>query len=192
MERVRESDLAAFAAADSLNARELLRFLRLRLRFILAVSAGAAALALIGSLLLPKEYTAVASVLIDPPAGGDPRAAVAINPTYIESLRAYELLASSDVLFLRAVEQFHLREGRSESLERMKRRILRVSQIRDTRVLNIAVTLPDAKMAQALAQVLAEQTVMASRAASETGDQDLLDAAQKEFEDAQARLQRER
>lgn len=148
-------------------------------------------LALIVSLLLPKQYTAVASVLIDPPAGGDPRAAVAINPSYIESLRAYELLASSDSLFLRAVEEFHLRETGSESLERMKRRILRVAKIRDTRVLNIAVTLPDAKLAQAFAQFLAEQTVMASRAGSETSDQDLLEAAQKDFDDAQARLQRE-
>ncbi|HUA83784.1 MAG TPA: hypothetical protein VMB85_07985 [Bryobacteraceae bacterium] len=191
MERVREPGLAVFAAADSLNARELLRFLRLRFRFIFGVSAGAALLALIGSLLLPKEYTAVASVFIDTPAGADPRMAVAVNPAYIESLRAYELLASSDPLFLRAVEQFHLRESGSESLERMKRRILRVAQIRDTRVLNIAVTLPDAKLAQAFAQFVAEQTVIASRAGIENADQDLLEAAQKDFGDAQARLQRE-
>lgn len=189
--RVRESDLPLFSAGDSLDGRELLRFLRLRIWFILGVSTAAGILALIVSLFLPKEYTAVASVLIDSPAGTDPRVTVALNPAYIESLRAYELLASSDSLFLRALEEFHLRESGSPSLDRMKRRILRVAMLRDTRVLNIAITLPDAKQAQAFAQFLAEQTVMSSRAAIEESDRDLLDGASRDLDDAQALLQRE-
>jgi capsular polysaccharide biosynthesis protein len=174
---------------DSLDARRLLRVLARRVRFLLAVSAGAALLTLIASLLLPKQYTAVSSVLIDAPAGSDPRMAIAVNPAYLESLRAYELLAASDSLFLRAVEQFHLRG--SQPLDRLKQRILRVAKIRDTRVVSIAVTLPDPKQAQAVAQFIAEQTVSSSRAAMEASDADLIQTAQSDLTDAQLRLQRE-
>lgn len=185
---MRESDLPVFLG-DSFDGRKFFKFLRSRTRFLVSVSAIASVLTLIVSLFLPKEYTAAASVLIDSPAGSDPRVAVAVNPAYIESLRAYELLASSDSLFLQAIGQFHL--SGLGSLDRIKRRILRVAMIRDTRVLSIAVTLPDPRQAQAFAQFLAEQTVLASRTASQGSDSDLIQAAETDLQDAQARLQRE-
>ena len=42
----------------------------------------------------PKRYTATATILIDPPAGGDPRIATAVSTVYLESLKTYELLAT--------------------------------------------------------------------------------------------------
>lgn len=167
----------AFVTDDSFEARQFLRFLRRHARFILVVAAAAALLAFAVSLILPKQYTAVARVLIDPPATTDPRTAVVMNPAYLESLRAYELLASSDSLFLRAADQFHLRNGSSGSLDRLKRRILRVALVRDTRVLEIQVTLPDPGQAQSVAQFLADQTIASTRAANQQSDEDLIDAA---------------
>lgn len=186
MAQVREPDLGVLVD-DWPDVRRFLGMLVRRARFLLTISTGASLLALIGSLLLPKEYTAVSSVLIDTPAGGDPRMAVAVNPAYLESLRAYELLASSDSLFLRAVEQFHLRG--SDPLDRMKRRMLRVAKVRDTRVLSISVTLPDPRQAQAMAQFIAEQTVSSTRAAMEASDVDLIETADGDLKDAQSRLQ---
>lgn len=188
VEQLREPELPVFIDRELFDAREFLRFLRRSARFLLGVSAGAALLALLISFVLPKQYTAVATVLIDSPAGGDPRAAVAMNPAYIESLRAYEMLASSDSLFRRSADQFHLLTSGAGSLARMKQRVLRVTKIRDTKVLEIAVTLPDAQQAQAMAQFLAEQTVSMSRAAAEGNDRDLLDAAQKDLQQANAKL----
>ena len=150
-------------------------------------------LALIVSLLIPKEYTARASLLIDPPAGSDPRMSVTASPVYFESLRAYESLASSDSLFLRAAEKFHLRDA---PLETLKRRVLRVTKLRETKILEISVTLPDPAQAQAMAQFLAEQTVAINQESSARGERELRDSAQqneaaarKRLEDAQAEWQ---
>jgi uncharacterized protein involved in exopolysaccharide biosynthesis len=153
------------------------------------VCLAAAVLALIASLLLPKEYTATASLIIDPPAGNDPRSSITVSPVYLESLRAYELIASSDSLFLRALEKFHLRDSRP--LESVKRRILRVTKVRDTKILEIAVTLPGAKQAQALAQFLAEETVNINRSANLENDNDLLSEAQTRVAESQKRLEQE-
>ena len=38
------------------------------------------------SLLMPREYTATARVVIEPPAGTDSRAAITVSPVYLESL----------------------------------------------------------------------------------------------------------
>jgi len=48
---------------------------------------------------LPKRYTATASILIDPPAGSDPRTTTAVSPIYLESLKSYEHFAASDTVF---------------------------------------------------------------------------------------------
>ncbi len=99
------------------------------LAFLLVVSLSAAVIVLIISLLLPKQYTATASIMIDPPVAEDPRVSVAVNPTYLESLRSYEMVASSDTLFARALEKFHLRdEFGGAALESIKRHVLKVSE----------------------------------------------------------------
>ena len=95
------------AEVESFSAFEFLDHARARARAIALIAAGAGVVALAVSLLIPKQYTATASVLIDPPS------TVIASPVYFESLRAYESLAASDSLFARAVEKFHLRDDGS-------------------------------------------------------------------------------
>lgn len=174
---------------ESFDAYQYLHYLRRRSRFITVICVAAGAVALVVSLLLPKEYTATASILIDPPAGSDPRSSISVSPIYLESLRSYELFASSDTLFQRALEKFHLRDAPSSTpLESLKRRVLKVTKLRDTKILQIAVTLPDPKQAQALAQFLAEETVNLNRSSNRENDRDLLEDAQKQSDDARKRL----
>jgi polysaccharide biosynthesis transport protein len=177
---------------ESFDAYQYLQFLRRRSRFIALVCASAGVLALIVSLLLPKQYTATTTVFIDPPAGNDPRTSISVSPIYLESLRTYELFASSDTLFQRAVDKFHLHGQQSaKTLESLKRRILKVNKIRDTKVLEISATLPDPKQAQAFALFLAEETVNLNRDANRENDQDLMNDAQKQLDQAQKRLDQE-
>ena len=71
---------------------------------------------LIATLLLPKKYTAVTRIFIEAPAGSDPQSIDQPSvPIYLDSLRTYELFASSDTLFLQAVDQFHLRQNGAPS-----------------------------------------------------------------------------
>ena len=170
---------------ESFTAREFLSHVRERARFVLLVCAAAGVLALIASLLIPKEYTARANLLIDPPAGSDPRMAVTASPVYFESLRAYETLASSDSLFERAAEKFHLRDG---ALETLKRKVLRVTKLHETKILEIAVTLHDPAQAQAMAQFLAEQTVAINRDSTAANEHELQKDAEKNSDAARGRL----
>ncbi len=48
----------------------------------------AVTLTLAVSLVLTKQYTAVSRIVIEPPAGSDPRASTAVSPIYLESLRS--------------------------------------------------------------------------------------------------------
>jgi uncharacterized protein involved in exopolysaccharide biosynthesis len=186
--KIRESEISNYADS-TFSAPQYLEYLRRRFRFILIVCAAAGALAFAASLLLPKQYTATASIAIDPPAGSDARSSTVVSPTYFESLRAYELFASSDSLFLRGAEKFHLRDSRP--VESLKRRILKVTKVRDTRILEIAVTLPDAKQAQAFAEFLAQATVDLARSGSRANDEELLAEARKQAAEAQMVLERE-
>src|SRR2546422_1028501 len=63
----------------------------------------AVGLALVISLLTPNQYTSTVRVLIQSPTGGLLSAPMAISPTYLESLKTYELLASGDRLFADAL-----------------------------------------------------------------------------------------
>jgi capsule polysaccharide export protein KpsE/RkpR len=146
------------------------------------VCAGAGALALIVSLLIPKEYTARAEVLIEPPANA---AASPLTPIYFESLRAYETMASGDSLFLRAMEKFHLHDA---PIETLKRRVLKVTKLHETKILEIAVTLHDPVQAQAMAQYLAEETVEMNRQTSALNDADMLVDVEKNAEAARKQL----
>ncbi len=157
-----------------------------------AVSCGVAvAIAVAVSLILPNRYTATASILIDSPVGSDVRTATAVSPVYLESLRTYEHFASSDSLFQRAVEQLHLRglQGGS-SLESWRKRVLKVSKIRDTRILEISATLPEPKAAQGLGQFIAEETVKMSQRLLRESEADLLDEARQQEESSRARLEK--
>ncbi len=168
--------------ADSFDPIEYLEYLRKRWMFAAAAVMLACVVAVVSCLVLPKQYTAVATLVIEPP-GADQRNATAVSAIYLESLKSYEALASNDTLFAKACEKFHLLGGKAAtSLESFKRRVLRVDKVKDTKVLEIGVTLPDASQAQALVQYLAEETVALDRGIASAGDREILDRARQQLD----------
>lgn len=176
---------------ESFDAFDYVEYLRRRWR-VLAGALGIALLISLGvSLLLPKRYTATASIVIEPPGGNDVRMGTAVSAVYLESLKTYERFAASDSLFERAAQQFHLRTGGgSQALESLKRQVLKVSKLKDTKILEISVTLPDPRRAQSVAQFLANETVSMSGAENLASDNPFVEEAQKQVTEAQARLAR--
>jgi capsular polysaccharide biosynthesis protein len=176
---------------NSFDALEYVAYLRQRWAFICVACAVAMAAALLVSLVIPKRYTAKASVVIEAPGGNDVRAATAVSPVYLESLKSYEYFAASDTLFQKALDHFHIRDsGEAASIESLKRRVLNVSKLRDTRILEISVSLPDPKQSQAFVQFLAEETVKLNQSLGQAGDRDLSDEAEKQQVAAQEHLHR--
>jgi uncharacterized protein involved in exopolysaccharide biosynthesis len=166
-------------------------YLRLRWRFVAASCLTAIVVATAVSLLLPREYTATARILIESPAGADPRSAVAVSPIYLESLKTYEHFAGNDSLFQKAASRLQLRAllG-NKPIESLKKSVLKVSLVHNTRILEVEATLPDAARAQALAQLLAEETVSMNRSLSSAGGQDLIQSMVQQQSDARARVDR--
>src|SRR6185369_16992578 len=122
-----DSDRSLLPALDRLRARW---------RVVAIACAVSVTLALVVSLLLPKKYTAIARIVIEPPAGNDPRSATAVSPIYLESLRSYELFATSDSLFLQAVQRFGLRQN-SEPIDKLKKSVLKAELPKNLKVLEI-------------------------------------------------------
>ncbi len=176
--------------ADSFDPIEYLEYLRRRWKFTAAAVILAIVVAVASCLLLPKQYTALATLVIEPP-GADQRSATAVSAIYLESLKSYEALASNDTLFAKACEKFRLLDGKP-SLESFKRRVLRVEKLKDSNVLDIAVTLPDANQAQALVQYLAEETVALDRGIASAGDREILDRSRQQLEAARKDLDQAR
>lgn len=177
-----------YAALDGL---EFLEYLWRRRVTVAAACAAAVAIAGVASALLPSRYTATASVLIEPPGGNDPRAATAVSPVYLESLKTYELLASSDSLFAHALDDLQLRRKYpSASIESLKRRILSLNKPTNTSILEISATLDDPRQAQALAQYLAEHTVALNARLDEEANQDFLREPRRIYDQAVARRAR--
>lgn len=162
--------------------------IRPRGRLIAASVAAAGLLSLGMSLLMTRQYTATARIVIDPPAGTDLRSAMAVSPIYLESLRTYEQFASSDSLFLKAVDHFGLRG--SGKLESLKKRVLKVGLVRNTRILEISATLPDPKKSQQLASYLADETVAMNRSLVTEADQDLIHSTEQLEAETKAHLER--
>lgn len=175
---------------DSFDAFEYIDYLRGRWQ-LMAIACGSALLiSFSASWLLPKRYTATASVVIEPPGGADTRYGTAVSAVYLESLKSYESFALSDTLFARAVQQFHLQDAQHpQAIEGLKRQVLKVSKPRDTKILEVSVTLSDAKVAQKAAQFLAEATVAMSRGESQATDDAFVEQAQQQLDDARKRLE---
>ena len=163
--------------------------LRARWRLIALACAVSVALTLLVSLFLTKQYTAITRIVIEPPAGSDPRASTAVSPIYLESLHSYELFASSDDLFLKAVERFGLRQD-SVPIDKLKKSVLKANMPRSTKILEIEATLPDPKKAHELALYIAEETVKLNQALSRQGDQELAAEPEKQAVEAHDRLQK--
>src|SRR6185503_9397062 len=120
-------------------------------------------------------------LVIEPPSGADPRASTAVSAIYLESLKAYEQCAASDSLFEKARQKFHLEDGPgAPSSEALRKRVLRVTKLADTKVLQIRATLRDPKAAQALVQFLAEETVALNRSVANQGERDALSEVRKQ------------
>ncbi|HWE51883.1 MAG TPA: hypothetical protein VG273_18965 [Bryobacteraceae bacterium] len=137
---------------------------------------------------LPRRYTATANVLIALPGGNDPRAATAVSPVYLESLKVYERYASSDTLFVRALDAVHAGDiEKGGTIESAKSRVLKVSKPASTAALEISATMRDAKKAQALAQYIAEQTVELNKSMQMQASTELLNEFRTQFARAQDR-----
>ena len=176
--------------ADTFDAFRYISYLRSRWRFIAACCAVALMLAITASVLAKKQYTATARVVIEPPAGTDLRSAMAVSPIYLESLKTYELFAASDSLFNNAIDRLELRQVLGAgAIESLKRRVLKVEIVRNTRILEISATLPDPRRAQKLASFLADSTVAMNRSLVAEGDQDLLKGIEQQERDTRERLQ---
>ncbi|MCU1273000.1 MAG: lipopolysaccharide biosynthesis [Bryobacterales bacterium] len=170
---------------------ELFRYLdHLRRRWrVIAVACGVAGgVALTGALLTTRQYTATARLMIEPPAGSDSRGALAVSPIYLESLKSYELLASGDKLFADALEHFKM--PRSMPMDQMKRSVLKITMPRNTRVLEISITLHDPVQAKALALYIAEQSVKLARDMYLGTERELEKDAQQQLTEARDRMQR--
>jgi uncharacterized protein involved in exopolysaccharide biosynthesis len=175
--------------ADFFDPIEYLAYLRRNWKFAAIAIGTAAGLTAAASVLLPNQYTATATLVIEPPSGMDPRGATAVSAIYLESLKTYEQFAASDSLFERAREKFHLADDPgSAATETMRRRVLRVAKLPDTKVLQIRATLRDPKQAQALVQFLAEETVALNRAVENQSEREALAEVRKQVEEAGAKL----
>jgi uncharacterized protein involved in exopolysaccharide biosynthesis len=171
--------------AEAFDPYQYLDHLRGRWRLFAAAAGIAVALALALTLTQDKQYTAVTRIVIDPPAAMDPRAAVAVSPIYLESLRTYEHFALSDALFERALAKFDLRKTRpGRPLESWKKGVLRVEIPRTTKILEIRVTLPDPRKAHAMARFLADETVKLNQTVNVEGDEELRRGQERELEEA--------
>ena len=176
---------------DSLDPFRYMSYVRLRWRLVGVSCLTAVVLAGAVSLLLPREYTATARVVIEAPAGTDPRAMLAVSPIYFESLKTYEQFAASDSLFEKAAERFQLRSLMgARPIEALKRSVLKVGLVRNTRILEIAATLPDPAKAQGFAEFVAEQAVALNQSLITSGGNDLLSAVEQQEREAQAQLDR--
>src|SRR5260370_32352319 len=94
--------------SEPFDAYRYMSYLRSRWHWIAASAALAVGLAAAASLVMTPQYTATARLVIDPPAGADLRAAMAVGPIYLESLKTYETLATRDSPFQKAGTQVRL------------------------------------------------------------------------------------
>lgn len=174
---------------DAFDAVDFVLYVRRRWRVIAICCASALLLTGAAGEILQPRYTASATLLIQPPASSDPRAALAVSPVYLESLKTYETLATSDTLFARALTELNLRgKYPNSSVESLKRRVLTVSKPAATRILQIDATLNDPLAAKRLAQFIAEQTVALNRSLDQHSADDAIREATRNLVAAETRL----
>ena len=181
--------------AETFDVYSFLLHVARRWRVWMVACVAAGGLALILSLLLPAQYTATARILIEPPGGSDPRAATAVSPVYLQSLRTYEHFALSDSLFERAVEHLQIRDPAApEPLSSLKKRILDVEIPITTKILAISATLPDPEKAQQLAAFVAEETVRLNQTTNTESDRaqgEIIERMRAEAEERVRRIESE-
>jgi uncharacterized protein involved in exopolysaccharide biosynthesis len=143
------------------------------------------------SFMIPKRYTSTASILIEPPAGNDPRSATALSAVYLESLKTYERVISSDTAFATALRDLGLRKKFGDvGIEGIKRSVLKVSRPVSTKIVEISATLDDPVDAQRLAQNVAEQSVALNRRLDDQSSEAVVNQARKILDTATGRLKK--
>jgi uncharacterized protein involved in exopolysaccharide biosynthesis len=173
------------------DAVDFALYLRSQWRVAAVASVTALAIACAVATLLPRRYTATATLIIQPPASADPRAALAVSPVYLESLKTYLNFATSDTLFSRALDELGLRRRYPKtSVESLKRRVLSVTKPAATRLIEIEATLEEPREAQRLARFIAEQTVAMNRSIDEHSGDGAVHQAEDNLAHAEARLRR--
>lgn len=176
---------------EPLSATEFLRLLARRWPILLSAAVSAAVLSFLGAHLLPRKYTSEALLLIETPGISDSRSSLIVSPVYLDSLRTYAMLASSDELFARAVDALGLREaGDGASLAEMKESAIKVEIPRNSRILAIRATLRQPEKAQALAKFLAEATVERNLEIQKKGDELRTSLANSARQAAEERMDR--
>jgi uncharacterized protein involved in exopolysaccharide biosynthesis len=167
------------------QAIEFARYVASRWRVLLIATVCSVAVTAIAGFVLPRRYTATATLMIDPPAGG----ATSLSPVYLESLKTYEHLASSDSLFEEALNRLGIREKTSgRAIESLKRSVLKTNKPLNTRIIEIEATLEDPVQAQRLARYVAERTVALSASIDGQSASDSAKEAQANFDHAEKRL----
>ena len=76
----------------------------------------------------------------------------------------------------------------AQSLEGLKKRVLKVSKLRDTKILQISATLDSPQKAQALAHYIAQETVELNRSLDHDSELDVTEQASKSLAEATTRL----
>ena len=171
---------------ETFEAYQYLNHLFGRWRVVATACSVTVTLALGASLLMTKKYTSTAQILIEPPWSLG--ALSPVSPAYINTIRTYEHVASSDSLFKKAVEELGVRKLDSRPLSRLKKAILDVEIPPGTKILNIEVTLPDPVLARKLASYIAQATVRLSLDANLESDERLTARLEKLRDAARERV----
>jgi len=174
---------------SSFDGIQFAHYVRRRWNVILISCFVAIAITGVVCAFLPKQYTATASILIEPPAGNDPRGATAVSPVYLESLKTYERLASSDTVFATAVRELGLQNTfANTSIEAIKRSVLKVSRPTSTKIVEISATLRDPQSAQRLAHNIAQQSVALNRRLNNQSTEEVLAEGKRTMDAAAGRV----
>src|SRR5207248_5707523 len=75
----------------------------------------------------------------------------------------------------------------TQPVESVKKRVLKAGLVRNTRILEVSATMPDARAAQAMAQFVAESTVDLTRAIVSEGDRDLVGGVEQQQRESRRR-----
>jgi uncharacterized protein involved in exopolysaccharide biosynthesis len=156
-------------------------------RFLITVIGGAAVLAFGVSELLPRRYTSTATVIIDPPATSDIRAAAVLNPAYLDSLRTFENFFTSNTLFQQAIQRFHL-DADDSDIETLRRKVLKVKLQHETRILEVSATLSHPAAASALVHFITEQSIAASHEQAVAADLESMSNLTADLDHARGQL----
>ena len=146
---------------------DLWTIFRKRKNLILLSTATAALGAFVFSFVLPKTFSATATLLISesPVAGADTRM---FNFVYYDLLRSYETFGTNDYLIQKSIENFGLQNPPYKlSVDKFKRqRFLQVQLPQNTRLLNVSVEFPDARLASDIANFFAANIISLDEAAN--------------------------